>query len=109
MTGSLKAILALLLLASALTAQQAANAPLPDIRQFMSEVQTHQKQVERVRENYTYNSLQTTENLDQNGKVTRTETEEGEDFFVNGHVIERTVKKNGQPLSSPTRTRRRSA
>src|ERR1035441_3480948 len=25
----------------------------------------------------------------------------GEDFFVNSHVIERTVKKNGQPLSGP--------
>ena len=29
----------------------------------------------------------------------KTETEEHEDFFVNGHLIERTVKKNGQPLS----------
>jgi hypothetical protein len=31
--------------------------------------------------------------------VKRTESQEGEDFFVNGHVIERTVKKNGQPLN----------
>jgi hypothetical protein len=31
--------------------------------------------------------------------VTKTETTENEDFFVNGHVIERTVKKNGQPLN----------
>ena len=31
--------------------------------------------------------------------MTKTESEEGEDFFVNGHVIERTVKKNGKPLS----------
>jgi hypothetical protein len=66
----------------------------------MSEVQAHQKQLEQVRENYTYNSLQTTQDLDQNGAVTKTESEEGEDFFVNGHVIERKVKKNGQPLDA---------
>jgi len=77
---------------------QKPNAPLPDIRQLMSEVQAHQKQLEHVRENYTYNALQTTQDLDQNGAVTKTQSEEGEDFFVNGHVIERKVKKNGQPL-----------
>ena len=73
--------------------------PLPDIRQLMAEVQAHQKQLEKVRENYTYSSLQTTQDLDSNGKVTKTQSVEGEDFFVNGHVIERMVKKNGQPLS----------
>ena len=41
----------------------------------------------------------TVENIDANGKVTKTETEEHEDFFVHGHVIERTVKRNGQPLN----------
>lgn len=80
-------------------AQQQPNAPLPDIRQLMNEVQAHQKQLEKLRENYTYSSLQTTQDIDQNGKVTKTESVEGEDFFVNGHVIERNVKKNGQPLS----------
>jgi len=85
------------LVAGAAVCQQP-NAPLPDIRQLMSEVQAHQKQLEHVRENYTYNALQTTQDLDQNGAVTKTQSEEGEDFFVNGHVIERKVKKNGQPL-----------
>jgi hypothetical protein len=79
--------------------QQPANSPLPEIPQLMHEVQQHQKQLEKVRENYTYTSLQTTQDIDSNGQVKKTETQEGEDFFVNGHVIERTVKKNGQPLS----------
>ncbi|MGA3045941.1 MAG: hypothetical protein ABSD67_04925 [Terracidiphilus sp.] len=79
-------------------AQQAANPPLPDIRELMHEVQEHQKQLEKVRENYTYSSLQTTQDIDANGQVKKTETREGEDFFVNGHVIERTVKKDGKPL-----------
>jgi len=78
----------------------AGEAPLPDIRQLMREVEAHQKQLEKVRENYTYNSLQTTQDVDANGHVTKTESEEFNDFFVNGHIIEREVKRDGQPLSS---------
>jgi hypothetical protein len=80
-------------------AAQPASTPLPDITQLMREVEAHQKQLEKVRENYTYSSTQTTEDIDANGKVKKTETEEDEDFFVNGHDIERTVKKNGKPLN----------
>jgi hypothetical protein len=64
----------------------------------MKEVEEHQKQMEKVRENYTYNSTQTTQDVDSNGQVKKTETEEMEYFFVNGHAIGRTVKKNGKPL-----------
>ena len=76
------------------------NAPLPDIRQLMHEVMDHQKQIEKVREAYTYSSMQTVESIDAHGKVAKTETTDNEDFFVNGHAIERTVKKNGQPLNA---------
>ena len=38
--------------------QQPAQAPLPDIRQLMREVQEHQKQLDQIRENYTYTSYQ---------------------------------------------------
>jgi hypothetical protein len=77
---------------------QASSAPLPDIRQLMKEVQQHQKQLEKVRESYTYTSMQTAQDLDSKGNVVKVETWENEDFFVNGHVIERRVKKNGKPL-----------
>jgi hypothetical protein len=62
-------------------------------------VVAHQKQVEKVRENFTYSSQITVQDLDSNGKVTKTESFENEDFFVNGHAIRRQVKKNGKPLS----------
>ena len=88
-----------LLLAIAAPAQQRSSTPLPDIRQLMQEVQAHQRQLDNVRESYTYSTLETTQDIDSNGKVTKTETVEQEDFFVNSHVIARTVKKNGQPLS----------
>jgi hypothetical protein len=80
--------------------QQTNPEPIPDIRQLMREVQEHQKQVEKERENDTYTSLITTQDLDAGGHVTKTQTEEDENFFVNGHLIARMVKKDGQALST---------
>jgi hypothetical protein len=79
--------------------QPAAGGPLPDPRQLMRDVVAHQKQLETIRESYTYSSLLTVQDVDSAGKVTKTESFENEDFFVNGHVIRRAVKKNGQPLN----------
>ncbi|HWE85811.1 MAG TPA: hypothetical protein VG267_12765 [Terracidiphilus sp.] len=90
---------ALALASVPMLAQAPASAPLPDVRQLLREAQEHQKQVEKIRETYTYNSLQTIQDIDAAGKVLKTESTDNEDFFVHGHVIERTVKKNGQPLS----------
>jgi hypothetical protein len=97
----LKSAAAMTLAGSGLVAQaqQPPAAPVPDIRQLMKEVQEHQKQVEKERENDTYTSLITTQDVDANGHVTKTESEEDENFFVNGHIISRTVKKDGKPLS----------
>ena len=92
-------LLAGLFVLSPAFAQTGQDRPIPDIRELMKQVLEHQKKLEKVRENYTYTSLQTVQDIDQNGRVTKTETREGEDFFVNGHVIERTVKKNGKPLT----------
>jgi hypothetical protein len=92
-----------LLLALPARAGQAASPPLPEIHQLMREVMDHQKQLEKVRETYTYSSLQTTQDIDGKGQVKKTETEEHEEFFVNGHLVWRTVKKNGQPLGDHDR------
>ncbi len=79
-------------------AQQAASKPLPEIRQLMKEVHEHQKQLEKVQENYTYSTSVVVQEIDGDGQVKKTETEEFEDFFVNGHQIGRKVKKDGKPL-----------
>lgn len=80
--------------------QQPVQAPLPDIRQLMREVQEHQRQLDQIRENYTYSSYQVVQDIDGNGQVKKTESSEYEDFFVNGHVIERKVKSNEKPLDA---------
>ena len=76
-----------------------AQAPVPDIRTLMGEVSAHQKDLEKVRENYTWHTRATTEDVDGSGKVTKTEVEDAEVFFVNGHEISRTVAKDGKPLA----------
>jgi hypothetical protein len=81
------------------TKQPHADPPLPDIRRLMQKVQEHQKQLDKIRESYTFTSMQTRQDIDANGQVKKTETEEDEVVFVNSHVVARTVKKNGQPLS----------
>jgi hypothetical protein len=95
---SLAAFLLPLLPALPAQAQQPAAKPLPEIHQLMKEVHEHQKQLDKVRENYTYISSQTTEEIDSKGHVTKTETREVEIFFVNGHELFRRVKKDGKPL-----------
>jgi hypothetical protein len=96
---TLAGLLVSLLPALSSQTQQAANAPLPDIHQLMKEVHEHQKQLDKVREKYTYTLSQTTEDIDAQGHVTKTETREVEIFFVNGHGIGRLVKKDGKPLA----------
>src|SRR5271167_1602280 len=78
----------------------AAGPPIPDIPTLMLQIQAHQRELDKVKENYTFKEIQQTDDLDSNGKVKKTETEENEIFFVNGHHIERLVKKNGKELSS---------
>src|SRR5271165_7687795 len=74
------ALLLLLLAAPLVQAQPAANPPLPAIPELMHEVQEHQKQLEKVRENYTYTSAHTTQEIDSNGQMKKTETAEFEEF-----------------------------
>src|ERR1017187_8206473 len=94
----LAALLLPLLTTLAAQSPQAAEAPLPAIPQLMKEVQEHQKQLDKVRENYTYTSLLTIEEIDANGQVKKTETKELEVFFVHSRRIHRLVKKDGKPL-----------
>lgn len=82
-----------------LLCSQALRHDPPNIPLVLRQVQDHQKQVEAMRENYTYDCQQTTQYLDGSGDVKKTATEQREEFFVNGHLIGRVVKKNGQALA----------
>ncbi len=94
-------VLAATLLAPVVAYSQSSNgAAPPDVPKLMREVMEHQKKLEKLRESYTYSSTQTVQSFDGSGKVTKTESSESESFFVNGHLIERTIKKNDKPLDA---------
>jgi hypothetical protein len=74
--------------------------PLPDVPTLMREVEAHQTQMDKARENYTYVERSVQTELNKNGSVKKTESEEDEVFFVNTHEVHRKVKKNGKELSA---------
>jgi hypothetical protein len=66
---------------------------------MLREVEAHQKQLDKVRENYTFRAVQTVHQLDSSGNTKKVETEEHEVFFVNGHQVQKLVRKDGKDLS----------
>ena len=72
---------------------------LPDAATMLQEVEAHQKQLDKMRENYTFRSVETTRQLDSSGNTKKVETEEHEVFFVNGHRVQKLVRKDGKDLS----------
>jgi hypothetical protein len=93
------ALLPLLIFAPPLLAQTS-SAPLPEIQELLRQVEEHQRQVEAMRENYTFDCVETTQQIGAGGQVKKTESEQRQEFFVNGHMIGRVVKRGGQPLDS---------
>ncbi|MBV8438269.1 MAG: hypothetical protein JOY95_12225 [Silvibacterium sp.] len=75
------------------------GASIPDPTTLMNQVEEHQRKLDQTRENYTYREIVVIRELDKNGGVKKTESEEDEIFFVNSHEIDRKVKKNGKDLS----------
>jgi hypothetical protein len=97
--GFLLPLLLMIELAMGAYAQTTAQSQVPEIHQLMKEVLEHQRDVDKPMENYAYTSVRVTEDLDSKGKVTKTERNEFEIFFVNGRGIARKVKRNDQPLT----------
>lgn len=92
------AVIALTLCTAAVTGAQ--QASLPDVPTLMQQVQEHQRKMDETRENYTYRESTVTHELNKDGSIKKTESEEDEVFFVNTHEIDRKIKKNGSDLSA---------
>jgi hypothetical protein len=74
-------------------------AAIPDAATMLREVEAHQKQLDKVRENYTFRAVQTTRQLDSSGNTKKVETEEHEVFFVKAQRVEKLVRKDGMDLT----------
>ncbi len=88
-----------LLLVPCLPCGAATLPALPDAATMLREVEAHQKQLDEIRENYTFRAIQTTRQLDSHGNVKKVETEEHEVFFVNRHRVEKLTRKDGKDLT----------
>lgn len=86
-------------LAMALATLTAQAQAMPDIPSLLKDVEAHQAAMEKLRENYTYSEQTVTQELNKDGSVKKTDSEEDDVFFVNTHEIDRVVRKNGKPLS----------
>ena len=82
-------------------------AALPDAATMLREVEAHQKQLDKMRENYTFRSVQTVRQLDSKGNTKKTETEEHEVFFANGHRVESWFAKMAKTFLRTRRARNR--
>jgi hypothetical protein len=74
--------------------------PIPDIVSLMHQVQSHQRELDKTRESYTYRAHQTINELDRYGNTKKIERRESQVFFVNSHQVERLVGKDGKPLDA---------
>lgn len=86
-----------LLIAALALAQQ--PAPLPNVPTLMQQVEARQRQMDTLREDYTYHETTVTKTLNKDGSVKKTETQENDVFYVHAHRIDRLVRKDGKDLS----------
>ena len=72
---------------------------LPSVGALIHLVAAHQQQLDKTRENYTYREVQILHELDRHGAIKKQESREYNVFYVNGHPIQRLVRRNGVALS----------
>jgi hypothetical protein len=91
-------VLVLALLALPLVSSAQTPAPIPDVPTLLDQVRAHQRQMDAVQENYTFHETDVVRELNKNGSVKKTETDEYEIFYVNTHEVRRLIRKDGKDL-----------
>ncbi|WP_263379643.1 hypothetical protein [Granulicella paludicola] len=77
----------------------AMDAPLPDIRQLLLDVERNQRAAEDARRDYTYRVHLVEEDFDNNGGLKKSKVTDSESLTISGVRVDRTVARDGQPLS----------
>ena len=70
--------------------------PIP---QLLHDVEQHQKDAEAARRDYTYHVHLELQQLDRNGNLKKTTTTDAESITIDGVRIDRTVARDGKPLT----------
>src|SRR5882757_6368204 len=77
----------------------AVEKPLPDIPTLFRDVETHQKELENIRKDYMFRVVEQEDELDSDGHVKHSKTEEREVFYVGRRHISRLLSKDGVELT----------
>lgn len=94
-----RAALAFVFVAHSTQAQPATeSAPLPEAHVLLDGLAERQKQYEQALDDYTYNVLETEQQIDEHGQVKKAETRGYEVFFVAGQPVRQKVAVDGRPL-----------
>jgi hypothetical protein len=72
---------------------------LPDLKKLFEEIDGHQKQIDKIKENYAGTQVEEETEYDKTGKVNKKETNEYTFFYLDGDEITTLVKKDGKALS----------
>lgn len=80
---------------------QRAQASVPDIPALMKELEKNQEEVEKIRENYTYNMTETNLEVDDKGRL-KEKTEKTYEIIHlgRGWTVEKLIAKEGKPLDA---------
>lgn len=76
-----------------------ANHELPSKMALLAELSERQEAQRVVAESYTHLEKETTRMIDLKGKIIKIETKEFENVRIQGHLIKRLLRVNGQPIS----------
>lgn len=79
---------------------QMSSEPLPDIPSLLKELQANEDRVEELQDKYSYTQKLIKRELGKDGVLRETESEAKQLSFYKGYRIERTIEKNGKPLSA---------
>lgn len=77
----------------------AEEKPLPELHALIMDLDKNQKAAEAAAENYTYHLHQVTDTLDGKGNLKKTTTVDSESLTVQGVRVDRTVARDGKPLT----------
>jgi hypothetical protein len=72
---------------------------LPDLQALFKEIDSNQKAIDKIKENYAGTEAEEETEYDGDGKVKKRETRESTFFYLDGDEITTLVKKDGKPLS----------
>jgi len=79
---------------------QMSSQPLPNIPGLLTEIRANADKVDAILENYSYTEKRIDRDLNSNGDLIEKGSEKQSLTFYKGYRIQRTIEKNGKPLSS---------